>query len=199
LALHYRQSDRADDALKLVGDYYMSEGVAEYREASLTFLRLAETWPESEWTERCLWLAGHCRMLAAAGPHYDRNELLLARDLLQRSLDTHPRGVAARDAQADLGVVEEDLALSELYVADFYAARGVPAGERLRLMNAAILFPATQAGRLARARLEAQGVDPEAVAADVRGHSIDRVRATRPHWEQERDRGMGFSPLGFLP
>jgi outer membrane protein assembly factor BamD (BamD/ComL family) len=187
LAAHFRASERADDALKLVGDYFASEDQAEWGEAALSYLRVADEYPQSEWAERCLWLAGHCRKRLAQGPAYDRNDLLRARELLQRSLDTHPRGVAVVQARADLAEVHEQLAASELVVADFYAARGVAEGERVRLANAALAYPDTAAGRLARERLLSMGLDPAALAADPGLNSRDAIRATRPRWEQLRD------------
>jgi hypothetical protein len=188
LAAHYRTSERADDALKLVGDYFAREDVSEYGEASLVYERVAEEYPGSEWAERCLWLAGHCNLLLAGGPEYDRNDLLRARDLLDKSLARHPRGVAAREAQADLDVVLDQLAAAELYVADFYRDRAQLTGEQIRLANAALLYPGTAAGQAARARLLAMNVDPEAVRGDSRRHSMDTVKVSRPAWAQAKEK-----------
>ena len=194
LAAHYRASDHADDALKLVGDYFASDDVQAWGDASLAYLRVADEYPESEWAERCLWLAGHCRMRGAEGPAYDRNELLLARDLLERSLSTHPRGVAAQDARADVVACREDLARAELFVADFYAGRGIAAGEQLRLANAAILYPDTAGGQEAAARLQALGLDPALLAQDRRLNSVDAVKHRPPRWEREAG-GKRSTPL----
>jgi tetratricopeptide (TPR) repeat protein len=187
LAAHFRASERADDALKLVGDYFASEDNEQWGEASLGYLRVADEYPQSEWAERCLWLAGHCRMLLAQGPQYDRNSLLRARELLERSTTTHPRGVAVAEARADLESVMRQLADAEIVVADFYAARGVPVGERLRLANAALGYPDTPGGRWARDRLLAMGIDPQSLAGDPSAHSLDAIRSIRPLWEQRRD------------
>jgi tetratricopeptide (TPR) repeat protein len=186
LAAHFRASEQADDALKLVGDYFAGPDVEEWGEAALSYQRVADEFPQSEWAERCLWLAGHCRMLLAQGPRYDRNSLLQARELLQRSIETYPRGVAITESRADLANVLDQLAESELLVAEFYAARGVLAGERLRLANAALGYPATPAGRWARERLLAMGIDP-ADLANPSDNSLDAIRAVRPLWEQRRD------------
>jgi tetratricopeptide (TPR) repeat protein len=191
LAAHFRASDRADDALKLVGDYFAGEDMEEWGEAALSYLRVADEYPGSEWAERCLWLAGHCRMRLAQGPRYDRNDLLRAREVLDRSVRTHPRGVAVAEARADLAGVTEQLAECELVVAEFYAGRGVVAGERLRLANAALAYPETSAGRWARDRLLAMGLDPAALAGDPSANSVDAIRATRPLWEQQREGGRG--------
>ncbi|MHC5211240.1 MAG: outer membrane protein assembly factor BamD [Planctomycetota bacterium] len=199
LAAHYRVSDRADDALKLVGDYFASEDVEEWGEAALSYLRVAEEYPQSEWAERCLWLAGHCRMEIAQGPQYDRNSLLRARELLQRSIETHPRGVAIADARADLQTVLDQLAECEIIVAEFYAARGVPVGEQLRLANAALGYPDTPAGRWARDRLLAMGVDPAALAGDPAAHSLDAIRSVRPLWEQQRAGSRASAGTGVTP
>ncbi len=138
LTAHYRSSDRADDALKLCGDYYAGDDVRDWGEASLHYLRVADEYPDSEWAERCLWLAGHCQLQLAAGPRYDRNDLLQARETLERSLSTHPHGVAVKEARADLVDTLEKLAAAELVVADFYDSRGVTEGANLRLANAAL-------------------------------------------------------------
>ena len=195
LQAHFRTSDRADDALMLVGDYFASEH--EYPEAALSYLRLVDTYPDSEWAERCLWLAGHCRLTYAQGPKYDRNDLLRAREVLQRSIATHPRGVAVQEAKADLASCEEQLAAAELYVAEFYRGRGNAMGEVMRLANAALLYPRTEGGQVASARLLAMGLDPEALKGDRRRQSTDNVRVSRPLWEQERDRDPDASRTGL--
>jgi len=185
LQAHFRSSDRADDALKLVADYFASED--EFAEAALAYLRVADEYPDSEWAERSLWLAGRMRLLSSGGPEYDRNDLLRARELLERSLREHPSGVAAVQSREDLGLTLELLAACEVYVADFYARRHVPDGEDVRLANAALLFPNTVSGRRARARLEAKGIDVAALADDPARQSIDKLKSTRPRWERERD------------
>lgn len=192
LVAHFRASPRADDALKLVGDWFAGEEVQAWGEASLAYLRVADEYPDSEWAERCLWLAGSMRLRESQGPAYDRNELLRAAELLQRSLSTHPRGVALAEARADLAACREQLAAGELRVADYYAARGVPPGEQLRLANAALLYPETEAGRQALARLAAAGLDPAALGRDPRLNSVDTVRFVLPRWERE---GVGASEL----
>ena len=151
LAAHYRASDKADDALRLVGDYFASDEVRAWGEASMSYLRVADEFPDSEWAERCLWLAGHCRLNEALGPRYDRNELLRAEMLLKRSLKDHPRGVAGREPGGPRRCRE--LAPAELVVADFYAGRHVLPGEIVRLTNAAALYPETEGGKQATQRL----------------------------------------------
>ena len=185
LQAHFRSSDKADDALKMVGDYFATE--EEYPEAALAYLRVADEYPDSEWAERCLWLAGHMRLLSSGGPQYDRNDLLRARELFERSLSEHPHGVAVEQVREDLTLTLELLAACEVYRADFYARRGVIEGETVRLANAALLYPGTESGRRARARLEAMGIDVAALADDPSRQSLDKLRSTRPRWERERD------------
>ncbi len=194
LAAHFRASPRADDALRMVGDYFASDDVQAWGEASLAYLRVFEEYPDSEWAERSLWLAGRCRLQEARGPAYDRNELLRAAALLQRSLTAHPRGVAVQDTRSDLAGCREQLAQAELVVADFYAGRGVPAGEVVRLANAASLYPDTQAGQVAAARLVALGLDPAAVAQDPRRNSIEKVKFVAPRWEREAEERRKAEP-----
>jgi hypothetical protein len=187
LAAHYRASDKADDALRMVGDYFASDDVRAWGEASMSYLRVADEFPDSEWAERCLWLAGHCRLNEALGPRYDRNELLRAEKLLKRSLKDHPRGVAVIESKADLANCREQLAQAELVVADFYAGRGVPPGEIVRLANAAALYPETEGGKQAAQRLLAMGLDPAVLAQDPMRNSIDTVHFVLPRWEREAD------------
>ena len=187
LAAHYRASDKADDALRMVGDYFASDEVRAWGEASMSYLRVADEFPDSEWAERCLWLAGHCRLNEALGPRYDRNELLRAEQLLKRSLKDHPRGVAVIESKADLANCREQLAQAELVVADFYAGRGVPPGEIVRLANAAALYPETEGGKQAAQRLLAMGLDPAVLAQDPTRNSIDTVHFVLPRWEREAD------------
>lgn len=187
LAAHYRASDKADDALRLVGDYFASDDVRAWGEASLSYLRVADEFPDSEWAERCLWLAGHCRLNEALGPRYDRNELLRAEQLLKRSLKDHPHGVALIETKADLSTCREELAQAELVVADFYAGRNVLPGEIVRLTNAAALYPETEGGKQAAQRLLAMGLDPAVLAQDPTRNSIDTVHFVLPRWEREAD------------
>jgi tetratricopeptide (TPR) repeat protein len=189
LQLHFRQSDRADDALKHVGDYFASDEVKNWEEAALTYRQLAEEYPLSEWAERSLWMSGHCLLNAYDGPQYDRNDLLRAGAMLELSLRTHPRGVAAADARKDLAWCREQLANAELVVATFYADRDMVVGEELRLANAAIFYPDTEAGQVAREILIARGYDPDVLSGDLRKSSVDKIRATQPRWQVESERG----------
>jgi len=173
LQLHYHRSDKADDALRMVGDYFARDDVREWLEAAITHEQLATEYPDSEWAERSLWLAGHYRLRLVHGPAYNKDEMLRARALLERSLELHPRGSQAREAAADLAAVRDLLARGEVLVADFYAGRGNLPGERLRLANAALLFPETQAGLAAIQRLHGMGLDLATVAADPSQSSID--------------------------
>jgi hypothetical protein len=84
-------------------------------------------------------------------------------------------------------------------VADFYLGRGVPAGELLRLANAALLYPETEAGRAAHARLALAGLDPAALAGDPRRQSTDTIRFVLPRWEREAIEGRGTSAPGSRP
>ena len=178
----YRNDDRADDALRLVADYFVAE--REWQEAAFTYERLIETYPESEWVERSLWRAGWCRLQLAQGPEYDRDELLRAQEQLRTSLRQFPRGVAAQEAAADLARVRDELSRAELVVADFYRSRGRWDGERLRLANAFLLYPETQAGAEARARLLAANVDLEALQIEPGLSSVDSVKPGNPPWSQ---------------
>lgn len=173
LQAHYRRSDRADDALRLVGDYFGQEDVREWLEAAITHERLFREYPGSEWAERSLWLAGHYRLRLIYGPAYNRDEMLRAEALLELSLDTYPFGAKVRESEADLAKVRDYLSRGEILVANFYRARGNITGERLRLANAAILFPFTKAGEDAIRRLERMGIDLEEIETEPKLSSID--------------------------
>ena len=173
LQAHYRRSELADDALRLVADYFGQEDVREWLEAAITNEQLFFEYPESEWAERSLWLAGHYRLKMVYGPEYNRDEMLRAEELLKLSLETYPFGAKARESEQDLVKVRGLLAEGEVLVANFYRARGNVTGERLRLANAAILFPLTHAGEVALGRLQDLGVDLEAMATEPRLSSID--------------------------
>jgi tetratricopeptide (TPR) repeat protein len=178
LQAHYRRSDLADDALRLVGDYFGQEDVREWLEAAITHEQLYREYPDSEWAERSLWLAGHFRLRLVFGPEYNRDEMLRAEKLLDLSLTVHPYGAKSREAEADLVKVRDLLAQGEVLVANFYRARGNIIGERLRLANAALLFSETTIGLDALKRLIRMGIDIKEVAGDVRLSSIDTFVAT---------------------
>ncbi len=190
LQAHFRRSDRADDALKAVGDYFVSE--KDWYQAGLTFEELWEEYPDSEWSEYALWMAGHTRWEASQGADYDRDEMLRAKALLEVSLTTHPRGVASKQAEADLVHVIEALAWNEVIVADFYSARGSSVGERLRLANAALLYPETEAGMLAAARLDAMGLDLASLRKDLAASALDNVKPGLRRFEDDRRSVFGF-------
>jgi hypothetical protein len=60
-------------------------------------------------------------------------------------------------------------------------------GETVRLANAALLYPETESGQRAKARLLALGIDVAKLADDPAMQSIDKLKAVRPRWERERD------------
>ena len=141
---------------------------------------LYEEYPDSEWAERSLWLAGHYRLRLVDGPTYNQGDLLRAQQLLELSQRVHPRGVAFRDVNRDLAEVRETIALGEVLVADFHAARDNAAGERVRLANAALGYPDTDAGRWAASRLIDLGYDLETLR-DPAFNSLDKL-APSPVW-----------------
>lgn len=192
LQAHFRRSPRADDALLAVADYFARDDVADYIEAALTYERLVEEYPDSEWIEKAVYQIGHVRLLAAQGAKYDRDDMLRARASLARSLQEHPKGVFAERARADLDAIDEELARSEVLVADFYRSRGKERGEIVRLANAAILYPETEAGREATARLVAQGLDPDELADDPELQSLDSVAPGELRFAEERRSVFGF-------
>jgi len=186
LQVYFRHSDLADDALRHVADYFTNEGVEEWFEASLTYEQLVDEYPDSEWAERALWLAAHCRLEVVHAAGYNQNGMLKAQQLLRRSLRVHPRGVARAEAEADLITCRELLAASHLMVGDFYASRGYGGGERLRLANAAILYPETASGMAARERLLSQGLDLGQLALEPGLSSIERDVPAQGPWSGDR-------------
>ena len=183
LQVHFRRSGKADDALRHVAQFFASDEQREYGEAAITYELLYREYPDSEWAEDALWMSGHCRLRLAPGPQYNRDTLLKAEELLRLSLQVHPRGVRAREAEEDLVRARELLAEGAVLVANFYSGRGVPAGVRLRLANAALLYPDTVAGRLARQRLQLLGLSLSRLAAYPGLNSMDAARAQAVPWE----------------
>ncbi len=180
----FRRSDRADDALRLVGDYFFDD--EEWEEAAFTYERLVEEYAESEWVERSLWRAGAARLRLNRGPEYDRDELLRAKERLDLLLSQHPRSADAPTARAELSAVRERLARSELVVADFYRRRGIPDGERVRLANAFLVYADTPSGEEARQRLLAMNIDLSALRSDPSLSSVDAMRPGRRPWMEKR-------------
>lgn len=178
---HFTQSPLADDALRLIGEYFASEEIDNLCEASLTFEQLHREYPESEWAERSLWLAGHYRLQLVDGPRYNQADLVRAHDLFTLSQQIHPRGVAFREVAEELKEVRETIALGEVLTAEFYLARENTAGERERLANAALGFPETEAGRYAAERLVDFGLDLESLR-DPRFNSLDKLMLAPPIW-----------------
>src|SRR5262249_477803 len=148
LAAHFRSSERADDALKLCGDYYAGDDVRDWGEAALHYLRVADEYPDTDCAQPPLCLPAPTRpppprRPPAGGPRSAPNDLLRAGEPREPSLTTPPPGVAVKEARADLAETLEKLADAELVVADFYESRGVTEGANLRLANAALLYPQT--------------------------------------------------------
>ncbi len=186
LQVHFRHSDLADDALHHIAEFFASEENEEWLEASLTYEQLFDEYPESEWAERSLWLAANCRLKLVYGPGYDHNGLLKTQELLRTSLRVHRRGVARKDAEADLATCRELLAATHLMAADFYASRDRQVGRQLRLANAAVLYPETDSGQAALELLRAAGLDPDLMAADPGLTSIDREFPEKSPWSEDR-------------
>lgn len=176
----FRRSDRADDALHLIAEHFVE--IKAWEEAAFTYERLFEEYPDSEWIEHGLWQAGRSRMMLSRGPEYARDDLLRAQGIFQRSLDTFPKGMRARDVETDIAFVRERLAEYELLVADFYRNRGEPEGERIRLVNAYLLYPNTLAGEAAQQRLEAMGVDFALLKDNPSLTAVDNVVPGRVPW-----------------
>ena len=185
LQVHFRQSARADDALRHIADWFASDENEEWLEASLTYEQLFTDYPDSEWAERSLWLAAWCRLKRVYRAGYNNGDLHHAHELLRTSRRVHPRGAASREVREDLTRTRDLLAQTEVIVADFYAGRGRPAGEQLRLANAALLYPETDAGEAARQRLAAMGLDIDVMAADPALSSTDGSVSPRSPWEQD--------------
>jgi len=185
LQVHFHQSDRADDALRHVADYFASPSQEEWLEASLTYEQLYTEYPQSEWAERALWLAANNRLKRVHDAGYNNGDLIKAHELLQLSRRVHPRGSSAADVRADLLHSREMLAGAELVVASFYASRGKPYGEQLRLANAALMYPETEAGKAARERLVSAGLDLDAMASDPNLSSTDSRVSRKSPWAQD--------------
>ena len=82
-----------------MADYFASEGEKEWLEASLTYEQLYTDYPESEWAERALWLAGHTRLRRVYRAGYNHGDLIKAHELFQLSRRVHPRGAAAAEVR----------------------------------------------------------------------------------------------------
>ena len=186
LQVHFRHSDLADDALRHIADFFASEETEEWLEASLTYEQLFDEYPDSEWAERSLWLAAHCRLKLVYAASYNHNGLLKAQELLRTSLRVHRRGVARKDVESDLASCRELLAETHLQAAEFYASRDRQVGRQLRLANAAILYPETLSGQAALEQLLAAGLDPELMAGDPGLTSIDREFPGQSPWSDGR-------------
>lgn len=185
--VHFSRSDRADDALRHIADYFASEGVEEWEEASRTYFQIYEEYPASEWAERALWMAAHCQLERVYAAAYNRRALLKALRLLQLSREVHPRGAAMAQVRQDLAACRELLAATHLSIAEFYAGRANDLGEQLHLVNAAAGYGETPSGQLARERLLAKGLDPAALAVDPARHSLDMEVVLRGPWDDDQD------------
>lgn len=185
--VHFSRSDRADDALRHVADYFASEDVEEWDEASRTYYQLFDEYPASEWAERSLWMAAHCQLERVYKAAYNRRALLKALRFLKLSREVHPRGAAMAQVRDDLASCRELLAATHLAIAEFYAGRGRGLGEELHLANAAAGYGETESGQLARQRLLARGLDPAALAADPAYHSLDMEIVLRGPWDDDQD------------
>ncbi len=192
LQAHFRRSENADDALLQVADYFARDEVAEYIEAAVAYERLVDEYPGSEWVEKALWRIGHVRLAAAQGALYDRDDLLRAKAALVRSIEARPKGMFVQRALEDIAVVDEELARSEVLVADFYASRGKQEGEVMRLANAALIYPETASGKEAAARLGAYGLDLDELVNDPARQSLDSVAPGELRFAEERRSVFGF-------
>jgi tetratricopeptide (TPR) repeat protein len=192
LQVHFRQSDRADDALRHIADWFASEEQEEWLEAALTYEQLWIQYRDSEWAEKALSEAARCRLKRVYGPTYNPCDLDTAHLILREVVRRYPRGSAARTARETLADTREMLAASHLLAADFYAARERPEGVGVRLAYAAWDYPDTVAGQAALQRMADLGLDLEQIMGELSlEESFRRINPCNM-WELEQSEGGGI-------
>jgi len=179
LVTNFPRSPYADDAWKELAEAL--EGDHQYQAVVDIYERLIREYPESEWTDLATYRVTRAYRNQSRGFEYDVDPLLRSHSALLRYLKRFPDGNFVEQAQADLKVLEADVALHELEIAQFYQERGIPEGQRLHLSNAAARFPGTEPAIEASETLNDlfEGEHPDSL-------DLLKPRQERPPWERAR-------------
>lgn len=161
----FTASDRADDALNLVADYYF--GREEYDFAGDKYDLIVRQHPDSEWYDLARYRSALCPLRASRGAGYDDTLLRQARRGFLAYL-SRP-GAYQEEAAAGLRESEEALARTQFLIARFHLIRHQERGARLHLANAVLLYPDTPAAAEARTILEENGWDTSLNSLDALG------------------------------
>ncbi len=162
----YPQSERADDALILMGDFRFGE--KEYDLAALHYGDLAKNYSKSEWADLSSYRLARSYRLSSRGVGYARTPLVKAAEAYRKYLQRPDFEQFQAPAREDLAEVEEWLAQHELRIANFYLLRGNDRGARSHYANAVLAYPGTASSKEAEKQLQQHGWD-----ASV--HSLDQL------------------------
>jgi len=163
----FPNSDHAADAYHLMGELEYRRG--NWAEAQAHFRQITMFHDRSPWLSKAMFRDAMAGFHALDGPRYDLRSLERTRRELQAYVEGEHENLQFKaEAQAALARTEEWLARKHVEIADFYATVDNAAGHRYHLERAADGYPATDAGRQARQRLDtlaASGVEAPVAGA----------------------------------
>jgi len=111
-------SDRAEEALMTIGDYYFDS--ARWDEAAAEYDGFLSLYPKSERVPRARMQAAEAFRRAYRGPAYDETPLIEAEQRYKALLRDHPAAAAEGNAEEILQQIHSDRALKQLTIARFY-------------------------------------------------------------------------------
>jgi outer membrane protein assembly factor BamD (BamD/ComL family) len=182
-AASYPNSSKADDALAAVANYRF--GRREYEDAVVFYQRLARNYPDSEWADLAAFRRAECWRLDTRGGGYEERALLRAAAEYRRYLGERPHGSFVKQAQEEMAWVDEQIAISEIKIAQLYLLRDQPTGAQIHFANVALAYPRTTSADEARRELQKHGWD-------LSRNSLDTLKLSASEtgdWVGDRLRG----------
>jgi outer membrane protein assembly factor BamD (BamD/ComL family) len=121
----------ADDAMLLIGNYYLHQ--KEYLLAEEAYNRLIKEYPQSEWLSYAQYQMVMCALEQFRGLPYDPEFLLLAEKRVKEYITRYPEGSQSKLARQTYQEIRNTLAQKELEAALFYLDQGYEISARIYL------------------------------------------------------------------
>lgn len=149
----------ADDALMATATHYLNKG--DYVESDRYFKILRDEYPKSPHLEDAFVLGSHVKLMSYQGALYDGTALSEAESLKKNTLRLFPDNRSSERIRAELAKVEEQAALREWELVDFYRRKNKPRAMAIQCMQVIQNHPESRFVDRARATLRT--LDPKEI------------------------------------
>ncbi|MGE5197759.1 MAG: tetratricopeptide repeat protein [Deltaproteobacteria bacterium] len=96
------------------------KGLSRYGEAEEAFNKVLSNYPDSEWAPAAKFQIASCRAAVSRGPAYDQGAAKEAKEKFEEFVKDHPDAVLSRQAEENIGQLQEKEAESSYRIAIFY-------------------------------------------------------------------------------